>query len=409
MKLRKYAARLTGLALSAVMAMGAGTAIADISYDGTAPISEEPVTITALGTNGASLVTDFDSMTWWQEVLKKANVDLQLEMVDPSSYGDVIKPRLAAGVDLPDLVMIGGSDSDMSYINSGLFLDLTEYYEKYGFNFNKQFEKHPRLKAEITTPDGQMYYLPYIYTTDSNMRCLMVNMEYLKALGMTADDIKTMDDYYEYLKAVKENDLNGNGDATDEVPLFMRFPDEDVSGLTMQQLRGREGARVRNIYREESQKWNVPWNGRQYDPENFESGDAVNQALSAGHACLYGLAHAVIAALGCSAGLGFVHVGHECSFVYDMADLYKAETTIPIAFEIASAQPDDISAAVRRRMRDELMQRHILERMTKDIQYLLMNREDDPKPVEADVVRLWDDRVGTVRNAVSYGKVGEDD
>ena len=189
----------------------------------------------------------------------------------------------------------------------------------------------------------------------------------------------------------------------------MRFPDEDVSGLTMQQLRGREGARVRNIYREESQKWNVPWNGRQYDPENFESGDAVNQALSAGHACLYGLAHAVIAALGCSAGLGFVHVGHECSFVYDIADLYKAETTIPIAFEIASAQPDDISAAVRRRMRDELMQRHILERMTKDIQYLLTNMEDDPKPVEADVVRLWDDRVGTVRNAVSYGKVGEDD
>lgn len=189
----------------------------------------------------------------------------------------------------------------------------------------------------------------------------------------------------------------------------MRFPDEDVSGLTMQQLRGREGARVRNIYREESQKWNVPWNGRQYDPENFESGDAMNQALSAGHACLYGLAHAVIAALGCSAGLGFVHVGHECSFVYDIADLYKAETTIPIAFEIASAQPDDISAAVRRRMRDELMQRHILERMTKDIQYLLTNMEDDPKPVEADVVRLWDDRVGTVRNAVSYGKVGEDD
>lgn len=189
----------------------------------------------------------------------------------------------------------------------------------------------------------------------------------------------------------------------------MRFPDEDVSGLTMQQLRGREGARVRNIYREESQKWNVPWNGRQYDPENFESGDAVNQALSAGHACLYGLAHAVIAALGCSAGLGFVHVGHECSFVYDIADLYKAETTIPIAFEIASAQPDDISAAVRRRMRDELMQSHILERMTKDIQYLLTNMEDDPKPVEADVVRLWDDRVGTVRNAVSYGKVGEED
>lgn len=137
----------------------------------------------------------------------------------------------------------------------------------------------------------------------------------------------------------------------------MRFPDEDVSGLTMQQLRGREGARVRGIYRQESAKWNVPWNGRQYDPEDYASGDAVNQALSAGHACLYGLAHAVIAALGCSPGLGFVHVGHECSFVYDVADLYKAETTIPVAFEIAAQEVDDVGAAVRRRTRDDGVQR----------------------------------------------------
>ena len=187
----------------------------------------------------------------------------------------------------------------------------------------------------------------------------------------------------------------------------MRLPDEDVSGLTMQQLRGREGARVRGIYRQESQKWNVPWNGRQYDPDDFSSGDAVNQALSAGHACLYGLAHAVIAALGCSPGLGFVHVGHDCSFVYDIADLYKAETTIPVAFEIAAEQPEDIGAAVRRRMRDEMMKAHILERMTNDIQ-ILLSGNDDVAPIEANVVRLWDDDGGTVRNATSYGKEGEE-
>ena len=183
----------------------------------------------------------------------------------------------------------------------------------------------------------------------------------------------------------------------------MRFPDEDVSGLTMQQLRGREGARVRGIYRQESAKWNVPWNGRQYDLEDYASGDAVNQALSAGHACLYGLAHAVIAALGCSPGLGFVHVGHECSFVYDVADLYKAETTIPVAFEIAAQEVDDVGAAVRRRMRDEIAKNHILERMTKDIQ-LLLSAEDEP--LEANVVRLWDEN-GTVKNATSYGKEDE--
>lgn len=180
----------------------------------------------------------------------------------------------------------------------------------------------------------------------------------------------------------------------------MRFPEDDVSGLTMQQLRGREGARVRRIYRQASEKWNIPWNGRQYDPEDYAAGDPVNQALSAGHACLYGLAHAVIAALGCSPGLGFVHVGHECSFVYDVADLYKAETTIPIAFEIAAQDAPDIGAAVRRCMRDEMMRLHLLERMTKDIQFLLNEEET---PLEADVVRLWDES-GTVKNATSYGK-----
>ena len=135
----------------------------------------------------------------------------------------------------------------------------------------------------------------------------------------------------------------------------MRFPNEDVSGLTTQQLRGREGSRVRKAYRQASQKWNIPWNGREYDPEDFSSGDLVNQALSAGHACLYGLAHAVIIALGCSPGLGFVHIGHDCSFVYDIADLYKAEITIPIAFEIAAANPEDLPGEVRRRVRDCLL------------------------------------------------------
>ena len=95
----------------------------------------------------------------------------------------------------------------------------------------------------------------------------------------------------------------------------LRFPGEDVSQLTMQQLRGREGSRVRSVYRKMAQETGVPWNGRLYRPEDFASGDLVNQALSAGHACLYGLAHAVIVALGCAPGLGFVHIGQEGSFV----------------------------------------------------------------------------------------------
>lgn len=182
----------------------------------------------------------------------------------------------------------------------------------------------------------------------------------------------------------------------------LRFPNEDVSGLTTQQLRGREGSRMRKTYRAAAEKWKIPWNGREFDPDNFSSGDPVNQALSAGHACLYGLAHAVIVALGCAPGLGFIHVGHERSFVYDIADLYKAEITIPIAFEMAAQTLGDLSGAVRHRVRDEMASTHLLERMVKDIRFLLSDDEWADEGT-TDVTYLWDAQKGAVANGRNYG------
>ena len=187
---------------------------------------------------------------------------------------------------------------------------------------------------------------------------------------------------------------------------MMRFPNEDVSNLTMQQLRGREGTRVKKVYRQCSKKWGVHWDGRQYDPENFTASDSVNQALSASHACLYGLAHSVICAIGCSPALGFVHVGNINSFVYDIADLYKAEITIPISFEIASQEPEDLPRVVRRRMRDEMVKLHLLERMVKDIKFILM--PDEPLEDENEpVMCLWDGENRTVDFGIQYG-TGDD-
>lgn len=185
----------------------------------------------------------------------------------------------------------------------------------------------------------------------------------------------------------------------------LRFPDEDVSKLTMQQLRGREGARIRAVYRRSSEKTGITWNKREYDPDNFEGSDAVNMALSAAHACLYGVVHSVIVALGCSPGLGFVHTGHERSFVYDIADLYKADLTIPIAFQLAAEQPEDIGGTTRRSVRDAIADGRILERAVKDIRTLLLGKETaDEESLEVNLVRLWDDRKGTVSSGVSYGK-----
>lgn len=183
----------------------------------------------------------------------------------------------------------------------------------------------------------------------------------------------------------------------------MRFPGENVSSLTMQQLRGREGARIRKAYQAASRKFGVEWNGRDYTPDHFEADSPVNQALTAGNMCLYGLAHAVIFALGCSPGLGFVHVGHENSFVYDIADLYKAEIVIPLAFEVAAENPADLPSVMRRRTRDKMTEAGLLERMVKDIRHLLRESEEN---AEAKLY-LWDNLRELLPSGHSYGRETE--
>jgi CRISPR-associated protein Cas1 len=184
----------------------------------------------------------------------------------------------------------------------------------------------------------------------------------------------------------------------------MRFPNEYVSNLTVQQLRGKEGTRIRNIYRRSAETSGITWNGRMYDPDNFEAGDNVNKALSAGHACLYGVCNAVIAALGLSPGLGFVHNGHQRAFVYDIADLYKADITIPLAFEVAAecGENDDIGAIMRRKTRDKISDGHILERCVKDLHRLLEIESENPEIPETEVLNLWDGSSGYVEAHKSW-------
>ncbi|MDO4404236.1 MAG: type I-E CRISPR-associated endonuclease Cas1e [Atopobiaceae bacterium] len=184
----------------------------------------------------------------------------------------------------------------------------------------------------------------------------------------------------------------------------MRFPNEDVSSLTMQQLRGREGSRVRSVYRKCSKEYGVPWSGREYDHEDFAGSTPINQALSAAHACLYGAAHSVIVAIGCSPALGFVHTGHERSFVYDVADLYKAEVTIPIAFSVVRDDVSDVGGETRRRVRDSFAENHLFEQMVRDIRLLLLGETDAGGEPEVEELHLWNGDKGVVDFGVSYGK-----
>ena len=174
----------------------------------------------------------------------------------------------------------------------------------------------------------------------------------------------------------------------------------------MQQLRGREGSRIRSLYRKLSKKYKVPWKGREYNPADFSDATPINQALSAANVCLYGIVHSIIVALGCSSALGFVHVGHERSFVYDVADLYKAELTIPIAFEVASNPPEDIGSVTRQKIRDAFYDGKIMERCAHDIRFLLLGDavHEEENSLDFETMFLWDESHPAVAFGVSYGK-----
>ena len=151
----------------------------------------------------------------------------------------------------------------------------------------------------------------------------------------------------------------------------MRFEEDLPDEITVEELRGKEGSRVRTAYARTSTETGVPWSGRNYDRGDWRAADPVNRALSSANSCLYGLCHAAILSAGYSPAIGFIHTGKQLSFVYDVADLYKVDLTIPIAFKIAAESPPEPERAVRLAMRDIFRETRLVERVIPDIRLAL--------------------------------------
>ena len=117
----------------------------------------------------------------------------------------------------------------------------------------------------------------------------------------------------------------------------MRFGEPAPRRRSIDQLRGVEGARVKRLYEVLARQHGVTWRGRRYDPGRWTAADLPNRCLSQATACLYGLAEAAVLAAGYAPAIGFLHTGKPQSFVYDVADVFKFETVVPIAFKVAGA------------------------------------------------------------------------
>lgn len=150
-----------------------------------------------------------------------------------------------------------------------------------------------------------------------------------------------------------------------------RFSNPLAPELTIEQLRGMEGIRVRRTYERLAEEYHASWHGRVYDQDAWDAGDPLNRALSTANACLYGVCHAAIVSVGLSPALGFVHRGRMLSFVYDVADLYKTEVTLPIAFRFGVKPPENLEVQVRRSCRDAIHEKQLIRRILPDIEEVL--------------------------------------
>jgi CRISPR-associated protein Cas1 len=151
----------------------------------------------------------------------------------------------------------------------------------------------------------------------------------------------------------------------------MRFKEPPPANRSVDQLKGIEGARVRKSYELMAKQYRVTWKGRRYDPKDWEAGDLANRAISAATSCLYGLTEAAILAAGYAPAIGFIHTGKPLSFVYDIADLFKAETVLPLAFKLAARNPPNIDRAVRLGCRDTFREKKLLKRIIPSIEEAL--------------------------------------
>lgn len=165
-----------------------------------------------------------------------------------------------------------------------------------------------------------------------------------------------------------------------------RFDEDLDPDLSIEQVRGLEGARVRRAYAEASKRYGVPWNGRFYVREAWGASDTINRALSAANACLNSLCHAAIVSLGYSPGLGFVHQGKQLSFVYDVADLYKTQLTVPLAFRLVAEGKEKVETRIRQACRDLFYKERLLGQIVTDIDKLLnLTQAMSPAAVDLDI------------------------
>ena len=155
---------------------------------------------------------------------------------------------------------------------------------------------------------------------------------------------------------------------------------EIVRTRDIEVLRGQEGARIKRSYQLAADTYGIEWKGRRYDRQNPNSGDHPNQAINHAASAMRSAAAIAVASVGAIPQLGFIHEDSGQSFVLDIADLYRHNVTLEIAFGAVKIADDKqpLERMVRQRAARIFRQKKIIPSMIDNIKSLLERkaRED---------------------------------
>ena len=204
--------RIFALVLALMLALSM-TAFAE----GTLPLTtEEGASVSMLAMNSWYSTVDLSDALLLNELQSRANVKIEWNLIDPTIYSDTVSPMLASGQDLPDIIQLPDTDNNMTYLSTGMFIKLDEYMDIMP-NYSAFLEKNPTIKAALTAVDGHIYYVPQTVVTSTYQPVMMYNMPWIEKLGI--EPPTTLDAFVEMLRMFRDQDMNGNGDTTDEIPM----------------------------------------------------------------------------------------------------------------------------------------------------------------------------------------------
>lgn len=194
-------------------------AASNVTPVGQYPIVNEAVTFKIMGRKDPG-APDWSELALFKRLSAMTNIQFEFEISETDTWAEQKNIALVGG-EYGDIILrddFSAITDEETYGPQGIFIDLSDLIDQYAPNIKAMMEQYPDVKAAMVSMDGKIYGLPYVFHTATVQgHTGFFSEDWMKNVGIDKAP-ETTDELYAMLKAFKEQDANGNGDASDEIP-----------------------------------------------------------------------------------------------------------------------------------------------------------------------------------------------